>query len=288
MSNTAMVVSAADKQQNLKAYLERAKQSIEAVIPKHMDANRLLKVVLSATSRNALLLACTQESILRCVMQSAELGLEVGGLLGDAYLVPFNNKDSGKYESQLIIGYRGMVKLARQSGYLQSLEARVIHENDHANIVYGLEAKLEHRPCMKGEAGEVVGVYAIARFKDGGHQAEFLTKAEVDRIRLRSKASNEGPWVTDYEEMAKKTVVRRICKYLPLSPELARAIEHDTAIEALAAPQVIDMDVFGNGGEKAGDEAAKGPPTRADTLKEALKNDSQNSVKVTADGEVLP
>jgi recombination protein RecT len=258
MSNTSRaIVSSTDKQANLKALLDRAKGSIAAVLPKHLTPERLLKVALSATSRNPALLACTPQSILLAVMQASELGLEIGGLLGDAYFVPF------KEQAQLIVGYRGMIKLARQSGEIKVLEAHVVREGDTFELEYGLEPRLVHKPAMSGELGKVIAVYAIARFKDGGYQVDVMTLAEIEAIRLRSKAVNDGPWNTDYAEMARKTVVRRLCKYLPLSPELAKALEHEAAIDENVPSPIIDVELFENTPTEA-------PATRAVALKEKL------------------
>ncbi len=251
------IVSSTDKQANLKTLLDKAKGSIASVLPKHLTPDRLLKVALSATSRNPALLACTPQSILLAVMQSAELGLEIGGLLGDAYFVPY------KDQAKLIIGYRGMIKLARQSGELKSIEAHVVRDNDVFDLEYGLEPRLIHKPAMSGELGKVVAVYAVARFKDGGYQVDVMTLAEIEAVRTRSQAANDGPWNTDYAEMAKKTVVRRLCKYLPLSPELAKALEHEAAIEQNVASPVIDVEIFAV-------EPTTEPATRADALKEKL------------------
>jgi recombination protein RecT len=276
---SSAIVSSRDKQQTIKDLLERAKPSIAAVLPKHLTADRLLKVALSATARNAGLLACTPQSIILAVMQGAELGLEVGGLLGDAYLVPFKN------QVQLIVGYRGMIKLARQSGALASIEANVVRQNDVFDLEFGLDSKLVHKPAMTGEPGEVVAAYAIARFKDGSRQLDVMTRAEIDAIRTRSASAMSGPWVTDFAEMAKKTVVRRMCKYLPLSPELQKALEHEAAIEQNVASPIIDVEMLQPDPEPEKD--------RAEDLKAKIAAKNGTTTKtadgksdVTVDGEI--
>lgn len=256
----AMVRTARDKQATIKDLFDKAKPQIAAVLPKHLAPDRLLKVALSATARTPALLACTPHSLLLCVMQASELGLEVGGLLGDAYFVPF--KDT----AQLIIGYRGMIKLARQSGQIQSIEAHVVRKNDTFEIEFGLVPKLIHKPNMTAEPGDPVAVYAIAKFKDGALQCEVLSIHEVNLIRARSAAADSGPWVTDYAEMAKKTVVRRLCKFLPLSPELAKAMEHEEAIEQNVASPIIDVEVL----SAMGDASTQVEQSRADAMKEKL------------------
>lgn len=288
MANTSTaLVGSQSKQATIKDLLEKSKSSIAAVIPKHITPDRLLKVALSATSRTPALLACTPMSILLAVMQSAELGLEVGGLLGEAYFVPF------KDQAQLIVGYRGLIKLARNSGELRTIEARVVHANDQFEIEFGLENKLVHKPCLSGEPGDTVAVYAIARYKDDAYQVEVMTRAEIDAIRTRSKASADGPWVTDFDEMAKKTVLRRLLKTGPLSPELKRALEHEAAVDQNVASPVIDVSVL----EQPTDQPAV---DRGDALaaKVAAKNGAKakaepagvaadGQTKITVDGEVI-
>ncbi len=277
------IVSSKEKQLALKDLLEKAKPSIQAVLPKHLTPDRLLKIALSATSRNPELLACTPQSILLSVMQAAELGLELGGLLGEAYMVKFKN------QVQLIVGYRGMVKLARQSGSLTSLEAYVVHERDMFEIEFGLEPRLVHKPAMTGDRGDVVAAYAIARFKDGARQVDVMTRSEIEAVRARSMAGGNGPWVTDFAEMAKKTVVRRLCKYLPLSPELQKAVEHEAAIEQNVASPVIDVEMLQEP-EPERDRAADIKDTLAKNgvSKKAHKLEpSDERIVVTQDGEII-
>ena len=205
--------------------LEQARPKLAEVTPKHLTPDRLIRVAIAAAGRTPALLKCTPASLLNSVMQAAQVGLEPGSALGEAYLVPY------KETCQLIIGYRGLISLARRSGQIASIEAHVVHEKDRFLCKYGLDAKLEHEPDWSADPGPMVAVYAVARLKDGATQLEVMTKTQVDAIRGRSKASGSGPWVTDYAEMARKTVVRRLCKYLPLSIELAEAIAIDDASE---------------------------------------------------------
>lgn len=243
----------------LKDLLEAAKGRIQAVIPKHLSTDRLIKIALVAVSKDKTgkLAQCTSESVLLAVMQAAELGLEIGGSLGDAYLVPYKKSwkdDSGKWhsamEAQCITGYRGFISLARRSGEISSISAHVVHANDKFKIVYGLEEKLEHEPLLTGDPGDLIAVYAICAFKDGGKQVEVMTRAQVIAIRDRVKPGDykpkpgevkelKGPWLTDEEEMWRKTVVRRLAKYLPLSPELKTQIEKEDEIEDTSTIDVL-------------------------------------------------
>jgi recombination protein RecT len=200
--------------------LEKSRDSIASALPRHVSADRLARVALSELRTNPVLLRCTPQSLMNCIVKAGQLGFELGGALGHAYLVPY------KSEATLIVGYRGLIALARRSGEIQSLTARVVHENDEFEIEFGLDEKLRHVPSI-GEPGQMTHVYAVAKLTGGGIQYEVMTKREVDDIRKRSRAGSSGPWVTDYEEMARKTVVRRLFKYLPVSIEMADAMEAD-------------------------------------------------------------
>ncbi len=206
---------------------KHVQQSIADIIPKHLTPNRLVKMMLVAVSRTPKLLECTQESVLQAAMRSAELGLDCGGTLGQAYLVPFYNGKTQAMECQFIPGYRGLIDLARRGGQIASIRAHCVYTNDTFTVEYGTAECIVHKPKLDGGRGELLCVYAIAELKDGSTQSETMTRDQVDDIRGRSKAGDSGPWKTDYDEMARKTVVRRLCKYLPLSAELERAMEID-------------------------------------------------------------
>lgn len=199
--------------------IEASKPKFAEVLPGHLSVDRLVRVTIACIAKTPALQQCTQQSLLNAIMQAAQLGVEPTGVLGSAYLVPY-----GK-ECTLIVGYRGLIDLARRSGQIESIEAHVVHEKDRFTCRYGLAPALEHEPHWSGDPGPVLAVYAVAKLKDGGKQIEVMTKAQVDAIKNKSKASGSGPWKDHYDEMARKTVVRRICKYLPLTPELADALE---------------------------------------------------------------
>jgi len=216
-------------------YLDARKANLATVLPKHLTAERVTKIALLAYSKTPKLRECSMESVYAAVLQAAELGLEPGGALGHAYLVPYGQSCT------FIPGYRGLIELARRSGEIESIEAHVIRERDTYEVEFGLDPKLQHKPFLDGDAGGLKLVYAVARLKGGQVQTEVMTKAQVDAIRARSRSGNNGPWVTDYEEMARKTVVRRLCKYLPLSPEKAEALAGALAADDADSGPVIDL-----------------------------------------------
>jgi len=211
--------------QTIHDYLKKMGPEIARALPKHMDADRLARVALTVIRTNPKLLECNIQSLMGAVMQCAQLGLEPG-LLGHAYLVPFRNNKQNTMDVQFIIGYRGMIDLARRSGNIQSIYSHAVYENDTFEYEYGLEPKLNHKPAI-GARGKNIGFYAVAHFKDGGYQFEFMPIEEVEARRKRSKAANNGPWITDFEEMGKKTVIRHMFKYLPVSVEIMRDLSRD-------------------------------------------------------------
>lgn len=212
----------------IKNLLESRKDALAQLIPKHLSADRLLKVALNCIAKTPKLQECTPGSLLQCVITAAELGLDPGGALGGAYLVPFKPKD-GPPLCTLIVGYRGFIDLMRRSGQLSSIRAVVVHQRDTFRLREGIDQTIDHEPFLDGDPGPLRFVYVVAKLKDGSVQVEFMTKDAIDAVKKRSRSASYGPWVTDYEEMAKKTVVRRAAKYLPMNPEQEKAEEVDNA-----------------------------------------------------------
>lgn len=209
--------------QTIAAYLKKIGPQLADVLPKHVDLDRLLRISLTTIRTNPKLLQCEMPSLMAAVMQAATLGLEPG-LLGHCYIVPYGR------EATFIIGYKGMIDLARRSGNIQSISAREIYENDYFELTFGLEENITHIPWhvrtdeVKDQPGQIRGAYMVARFKDGGHFIHCMSTQEIEQHRRRSKAATNGPWVTDYVEMCKKTVVRAGWKWLPISIEIAEQV----------------------------------------------------------------
>lgn len=201
------------------------KKQIGNALPKFLDTDRFVRSAISDFRLNPALQECSVPSVLGFYMQAAMCGLEPASVLGQCYPVPFNNRKTGAKECQFIIGYRGMASIARRSGEVLSIDAKIVHEKDTFELVYGLASNITHIPYLEGDPGAMIGAYCIVKFKDGSHQFEYMPKFKIDEHRKRSKSSNFGPWVTDYEEMAKKTVFRSIFKWLPISIETIAAAE---------------------------------------------------------------
>ena len=220
----------ARKSDGFKAMLNHAWPRMAAVLPKHMSADRMYQLALSTYNQTPELAACSPQSVLGCLMKCTALGLEPSAVdgLGRAYILPYNNRKTGRKEAQLIIGYKGMIDLARRSGEIVDISARAVHEGDFFEYEYGVNETIRHIPSTEYDGTQpLTHVYMVAHFKDGGHYIEVMTKNEVDAVRKRSKASNYGPWVTDYEAMARKTVIRRAFPYMPVSVEVQADVVND-------------------------------------------------------------
>lgn len=209
------------------------KNQMALAMPRHMTADRLMRIALTEVRKVPALGKCNVQSFMGAIMQCAQLGIEPGAALGHAYLLPFGNgkASDGLANCQLIIGYRGMIDLARRSGQIVSLTARSVHANDTFSYAYGLDETLEHVPGT-GDRGDLTHVYAVAKLKGGGIQFEVMSKADVLKVKASSKAGNNGPWVSHFDEMAKKTVIRRLFKYLPVSIEMTQAVVLDEKADA--------------------------------------------------------
>lgn len=221
-------------------------QQMALALPKHVTPDRMARIALTEVRRVPKLAQADQVSFMAAVMTCAQLGLEPGAGLGQAYLIPHENRKKGIVEVTLIVGYRGLLDLARRSGQIKSIEARTIFAKDQYRIEYGLHPTLEHRPAWdEPDRGPIRFFYAVATMVNGGQQFEVMSKVEVDRIRARSRSGNDGPWVTDYEPMGQKTVLRKLCKLLPTSSELQRAVILDELAEAGVSQQpAFDDDAY--------------------------------------------
>lgn len=228
----------------LKDKLKTLETQVTALIPRmalpqHLRSDRMARVVVNSATMTPKLLECDRASFLRAIMIAASLGLEPNGALGDAYLVPFKDK------VQLIIGYKGLIALARRSGQISTIQATLVHDDDVFEYELGLEPRIRHVPAKEPTDGrKVTHVYAVARLKDGGVQFVVMAKSEVDARRTRSRSGNDGPWATDYGAMAQKTALRELSKLLPMSVEWRQAVTYDDLSErGLPEAEFVVMDV---------------------------------------------
>jgi len=212
-------------------------KQMQMALPRGMDAERILRIAMTALRQTPKLGACTPASFMGALFQSAQLGLEPSNGLGYAWLIPYG------HDVTFVLGYRGLLELARRSGEISELYAYPVYAADHFNFTLGLHRNIDHQPAVDGEPVDknLVAVYAVAKFRDGGEDFEVMTRGQVDAIRKRSKAGGSGPWVTDYSEMARKTVLKRLCKRLPLAVESQRAIATDETIKTTLAADMTQV-----------------------------------------------
>jgi recombination protein RecT len=201
---------------------------------------RWARTAISTYRLSGSLSKCDPRSVMAAVFQVAQLGLEINPALGEAYLVPFKDK------CQVIPGYLGLMKLARNSGFVADIYGHEVREKDSFRMKLGLERKLEHTPlCLEGgfpapeeERGAVVGFYAVAVLRSGVSTFAAMSRKEVERVRnlspgyqVAKRLGKESVWDTDFVAMGLKTVIRRLCKFLPKSTELATALALDNLAE---------------------------------------------------------
>jgi len=199
------------------------KTQVARALPRHLTPDRFIRVAATAIMRTPLLAECDQVSFYNALLTLSQLGLEPDGRR--AHLIPFRNNKRNCVECQLIVDYKGLAELAMRSGVISFLHADIVCEED--GFGYDRGQIISHSINFRKPRGPAYAVYALARFKDGSEKSEVMSMEDVEAIRKRSRAGNNGPWVTDFAEMAKKTVFRRLSKWLPLSPEFRDAAETD-------------------------------------------------------------
>lgn len=250
MAESTALVSGEVRRKELMTLLKSAESQIRMALPKHMTPERMMRVAVTAFSKTPALQKCSVLSIASCVVQASELGLELTGPLGQAYMVPYWNKNTGCDEAQFQVGYRGLMELAYRSGRVDSIQARIAYRNDRFQCAYGTKPKIDHVPAQSDE-GEPAWVYAIAIMKGGGVDFEVMSVAQINKHRAKyskQKQTQFNPWESAWEEMAKKTVIRRLCKRLPVSVEMSRAVMVDEYVEAGVQ---VDMPKIGGDGAEA-------------------------------------
>lgn len=228
------------KQLTIKQHLmsDGLRNQIAAALPKHMSADRMARVALTTINKTPKLAQCTQESFFAALMTCSQLGLEPDGRL--AHLIPYGN------QCQLIVDYKGLVDLAYRSKQVLSIHADVIYEGDE--FEYDLGQVKKHTPYAwrkdkPEEKGKLLGAYCIVRMVDA-EKHEVMGIDEIESIKKRSKSGSSGPWVTDFNEMAKKTVFKRCSKWIPLSPEIRDAVNVDDDYEPVAQPKITTFEAL--------------------------------------------
>lgn len=231
----AQMQEAEKKDNSMVGLIRRMEPQIRKALPSVITPERFTRMVLTALSSSPKLQACTPMSFMGAMMQAAQLGVEPNTPLGQAYLIPYGGL------CQFQLGYKGLIDLAYRSGEVSSIQAHEVHENDTFEYEYGLEPKLRHVPAQT-DRGPVTFYYAVLKLKNGGVGFEVMSREDVETFaRKKSKAYNNGPWKTDFDEMAKKTVLKKVLKYAPLKTEFARAVASDESVKTMKMDEPADM-----------------------------------------------
>jgi recombination protein RecT len=266
--------------------LGAAKARMAMLVPKSQqkqyDVTKQVMQFAIEASKNPALLECSPTTVKIAMYHAASLGLEVGSVLGHAYLVPYGKT------CQLIPGYRGLIYAAVRSGACRQIWAETIHENDVFSVRLGTDPKIEHMPPL-GNRGATIGAYAAARMHGGGTQFVVLDIDEIERIRAASRSGKSGPWAQWFDEMAKKSAIRRLVKQLPVSTDdqrgtFLRTVAVDGEIDGGATPDQVSA-TLGIDAEKTEldapkavdvlDAAITGEPSHAELDREIEKEQQQ-------------
>jgi len=262
MDNTkvAKTVATAAKVLTVFDFMQQQKELISKALPQSITVDRLVSMFTMVIRSNPELLSCTQSSLIGAMVQTAQLGLMPGNI-AHCYYVPFNNKNGR--DVQFIIGYKGLIELVNRSGKATILSTECVYEHDEFEYELGLNPVLMHRPAEGKDRGQVKGVYAIAKNLIADEKVfVYLPRMDIDKVRSASKAgaSDYSPWARWYEEMAKKTAVKRLTKLLPLSIDVQKQIATDETVKTKIEP---DMTAVPDETKWEEGEIVKEPPTAA-------------------------
>ena len=241
IQNAANQITAKKTAPKMTDYVKSMEKEIAKALPSVITPERFTRITLSALSSNPQLQQTTPQSFLGAMMTAAQLGVEPNTPLGQAYLLPYKNK--GVLECQFQLGYKGLIDLAYRSGEISVIQAHTVYENDEFSYEFGLDPKLNHKPAVK-DRGEPIAFYAMFKTKDGGYGFEVMSVEDVRKHAKKyskSYSSDFSPWTTSFEEMAKKTVLKRVLKYAPLKSDFARQMTADESIKTEIAPEMLDI-----------------------------------------------
>ena len=229
------------EKKTMQTYIKSMEGEIKKALPSVITPERFTRMVLSAISTNPKLGSCTPTSFLGAMMSAAQLGLEPNTPLGQAYILPYQNK--GNLEAQFQLGYKGLIDLAYRSGEVELVQAHIVYENDTFECEFGLNAKLRHIPA-ESDRGAPVKVYAMFKTKSGGYGFDVMSMDDVKKHAQKyskSYSSSFSPWSTNFEEMAKKTVLKRCLKYAPLKSDFVKAVVQDGTIKNEIAEDMYEV-----------------------------------------------
>lgn len=230
------------EQQSIATLIKVMQPEIKKALPEVMTVERFTRMAQSALSATPKLQECTPLSFLSAMMNAAQLGLEPNTPLGQAYLIPFRNKE-GILECQFQIGYKGMIDLCYRNPLMQTIQAQAVYENDVFEYELGLHAKLIHKPVLH-DRGDIILFYGLFKLTNGGYGFEVMSKEDIDQYAKQYSSafdSSFSPWKSNYIGMAKKTVIKQVLKYAPLKADFSRAIASDETVKNEISPDMSEV-----------------------------------------------
>lgn len=262
-----------EKQKTVFDIIQSMEKEFKRALPDQVGVQRFVRVAITIVRTNPKLMSCDGMSIVAALMQSAQLGLEPNTPLGQAYVIPYKNKRvvNGKEtwidEAQFQIGYKGLITLALRTGEYKAIYAHEVYKNDDFKYSYGLDKNLHHVPADEPE-GDPIKYYAVYHLKNGGYDFVVWSKTRIDNhAKKYSKAVQKGynsPWTTDYEGMAKKTVLKEVLKYAPKSIEFAQQLAADETIKREVVEDMSEVvDVTDWNAEQEEHNEAENDPNQA-------------------------
>tara|TARA_R110000824_G_scaffold152177_1_gene323276 strand:- start:892 stop:1779 length:888 start_codon:yes stop_codon:yes gene_type:complete len=253
-------ISRRDQLTSLNEFLGTKRNSLIKIAPKGTDVDRIIRVAMFEAAKNERLVQCSPDSVYLALAKACELNLVAGGVLHRASLIPMWNSKKKTYDAELWIQYTGLMDLVKRSGEVAHFIARVVHENDEFDHHFDLNdgETLKHK-VNYDDPGELKIAYAVCYYKSGQRQVEVMRKDQINKIRSGSRNPSNGPWAHHTEEMWRKTVIRRICKYLPLTPQTTAVLEHDIKSD-------FDDDSWANTANNGHDESIKDSGTTKDNV----------------------
>lgn len=240
------------KNMDISDMIKAMEPEIKKALPSVLTPERFTRMALNAISNTPKLQECTPMSFIAALMNAAQLGLEPNTPLGQAYLIPYHNKKAGILECQFQVGYKGLIDLAYRNLQMQTIQAQAVYSEDEFDYELGLNAKLYHKPAF-GNRGDVLGYYALFKLENGGYAFEVMARSDIIAYAQKYSQginSSYSPWKSNFDDMAKKTVIKRVLKYAPMKAEFARAVASDETIKTqlsidmteIQAEEYIDAD----------------------------------------------
>ena len=260
-----------------RANVQRQREEFKAALPPQIPVERFIRTVITAVQMDLKLLEADRRTLIAACMKAAQDGLLPDGR--EAALVIFRSKGMPTVQYMPMIG--GLFKKARNSGEIASIAAHVAYDRDQFDYALGDHEHITHKPLLAADRGKPVAAYAIAHTKDGAVYREVMSVDDIERVRRVSRAKDDGPWVDWWDEMARKTVFRRLAKRLPSSADLEQTLESDNEVAGFVqAPATEPLP------ELLRARPAEEPAPRGPSRTKALVEEQMNSDEPPPDAKV--